>query len=126
MSSAEGSPSEFPARAEKTYSTRKSTPDLLRHVLEETLARGQSSMSEDEWRAMQMVARTQQHMQLQLPMEHVIQLLVEALISTRFPDLASVKVRRQMCQMISGSLCEDPTSMQRMSVFSEQLCESVS
>ncbi len=124
MSSAEGSPNRrYEAQEEQAFTTQKSSPDLLRHVLEETLARGEAGLSQDEWRSLQVIAR---RMESAATVEVVTQSLVESLLSTRFPGLADVNSRRQMCQLISRSLCEDPVSLERIHNFWQQLRESVS
>src|SRR5690606_23489686 len=102
---------------------RKSSTDLLRHVLEATLARGESGVSADEWEALQGIARDPAHREL--PIDRAAELLVGALLATRFPDLADPEARRRMCERIAGSLCGDPTAMQRLKLFWHQLCESV-
>ena len=125
MSSAEGSSnSQFGGSSEQTYFARKSSPDLLRHVLEETLARGEQGMTQDEWRAVQVIARAHVHSKHELPLEHITQILVEALLTTRFPDLAEADRRKRMSQTISATLCMDPTSRERITTFWKQLRES--
>ena len=125
MSSAEGSSNSQYGSPEQTFFARKSSPDLLRHVLEETLARGEQGMTLDEWRAIQMIARTHIHSKHELPLEHITQILVEGLLSTRFPELADSENRKRMSQTISASLCTDPTSRERIKVFWKQLRESL-
>ncbi len=124
MSSADGSTSPENESNEPSFSIRKSSTDLLRHVLEATLAKGEAGMTHEEWESILEIARTNQG--ADLPMDRVTELLVDALLATRFPDLAKKEARRQMCQHISSSLCGDPTSMQRLKAFWNQLRESVS
>jgi len=129
MSSGGGVPAPDNAAKQETFSARKSSPDLLREVLEATLSRGAREMSAGEMSAeecqqLQAVARL--HQSSQLDMSEVAELLVTALLATRFPPLASPEASRQMCQRIAASLCGDPTSMQRLKVFWNQLRQSVS
>jgi hypothetical protein len=123
MSSGGGVPAPENAAKQETFSARKSSPDLLREVLEATLARGAGEMSAEECQQLQAVARM--HRSSQLDMSEVAELLVAALLATRFPPLASPEANRQMCQRIAASLCGDPTSMQRLKVFWNQLRQSV-
>ncbi|MCA9133062.1 MAG: hypothetical protein KDA45_07895 [Planctomycetales bacterium] len=109
---------------ETTFSAKKSSPDLLRHVLEATLAQGETDMTAEEWQSLQAIAR--EHREAQLPIDRAAPLLVAALLATRFPDLARPETHAQMCQRISDSLCGDPTAMQRLKTFWNQLSESVS
>jgi hypothetical protein len=124
MSSGGGGPAPENAAKQETFSARKSSPDLLREVLEATLSRGAGEMSAEECQQLQAVARM--HLSSQLDMSEVAELLVTALLATRFPPLASPEASRQMCQRIAASLCGDPTSMQRLKVFWNQLRQSVS
>ena len=123
MSNADGSREPSLDSRNPTFSSKKSSPDLLRHVLEETLQRGKSGMSEPEWQAIRQIAS--EHRERQLSMDQITELLVAALLAARFPDLASQESRRSMCNRIAASLCGDPTSMQRLKIFWQQLCESV-
>ena len=106
------------------FSARKSSPDLLRHVLEETLAAGSNAMTTEEWERLQNLARS--HWTIDLDMLQVAEKLVSALLTTRFPDLASADANQRMCQRIAGSLCGDPASMQRLKTFWNQLRASIS
>jgi hypothetical protein len=124
MSSGGGAPAPNNAAKHETFSARKSSPDLLREVLEATLARGAGEMSTEECQQLQSIARAQ--LSKELDMAEVAVLLVEALLAKRFPPLASPEASRQMCQRIAASLCGDPTSMQRLKVFWSQLRQSVS
>lgn len=102
---------------------RKSSPDLLRHVLEETLARGAGEMSSEELAALRDVAQALagSHMDMSL----IAEKLVAALLSKRFPDLANPDAHRQMSRRIAASLCGDPTSMQRLKTLWNQLRQSI-
>ena len=106
------------------FSAKKPSPDLLRHVLEETLAAGSNAMTPEEWEKLQALARSD--WTNDLDMLQVTEKLVSALLSTRFPGLASADANHRMCQSIAGSLCGDPESMQRLKTFWNQLRESIS
>lgn len=106
------------------FSAKKSSPDLLRHVLEETLAAGSSAMTPEEWEKLQALARSPS--MVDLDMHQVAEKLVSALLATRFPDLASADANHRMCQRIAGSLCGAPESMQRLKTFWNQLRASIS
>ena len=107
--------------ASSGFSVRKSSPDLLRHVMEATLASGEPGMTAEEWQAIRSIADDPQNSSL--GMDCVAELLVTALLSTRFPDLAAQETSQLMCQRIAASLCGDPTSMQRLKTFWNQLRE---
>jgi hypothetical protein len=111
------------ARQETEFSARKSSPDLMRHVLDATLARGSNAMTSEEWERLQALAR--KHATDDLDMSQVAEILVTSLLGTRFPDLTSANEKCLMCQRIAGSLCGDPASMQRLKTFWNQLRESV-
>ncbi len=127
MSSGAGAPAPDNSGSEAPFSVRKSSPDLLRHVLEATLARGPGDMSSEELQNLQAVARDGLRADStgQLDMVQIAERLVASLLSTRFPDLANVEANRQMCQRIAASLCGDPTSMQRLKTLWNQLRHSV-
>lgn len=120
MSSGGSSASEN-SRTQTQFSARKSSPDLMRHVLEATLARGSSALTAEEWAGLRDIARD--HMTADLDMTQVAQKLVAALLATRFPDLGGPDDSRLMCHSIAASLCNDPTSMQRLKLFWNQLRE---
>ena len=106
------------------FSAKKSSPDLLRHVLEETLAAGSNAMTTEEWEKLQALARSP--LMNGLDMLQVAEKLVTALLATRFPDLSNADANLRMCQRIASSLCGDPASMQRLKVFWNQLRASIS
>lgn len=108
---------------EAQFSAKKSSTDLLRHVLEETLAAGSNAMTSLEWEKMQAVART--HLADELDMHQVAEMLVAALLATRFPNLPGADANQRMVQRIANSLCEDPESMQRLKNFWNQLRASI-
>lgn len=108
---------------EAQFSAKKSSSDLLRHVLEETLAAGSNAMTSLEWEKMQGLARS--HRTDELDMHQVAEKLVAALLATRFPNLASADANQSMCQRIATSLCGDPESMQRLKIFWNQLRASI-
>lgn len=108
---------------EPQFSAKKSSSDLLRHVLEETLAAGSNAMTSLEWEKMQALARS--HRTDELDMHQVAEMLVADLLATRFPNLASVAANQSMCQRIASSLCGDPESMQRLKTFWNQLRASI-
>ncbi len=114
-----GSSASDNSRAQTQFSARKSSPDLMRHVLEATLARGSSAMTAEEWAKLRELARN--HMSADLEMSQVAHKLVAALLAIRFPDLGSPDDSRLMCHSIAASLCGDPTSMQRLKLFWNQL-----
>ncbi|MEO8271287.1 MAG: hypothetical protein ABI557_16315, partial [Aureliella sp.] len=58
-------------------SAKKSSPDLLRHVLEETLAAGSNAMTSQEWETLQDLARI--HSTDDLDMNQIAEKLVSAL-----------------------------------------------
>ncbi|QDV25564.1 hypothetical protein [Aureliella helgolandensis] len=107
-----------------SFSIRKSSPDLLREVLESTLTRGEGGLAPEELLALQEIARA--HGDSQLDMLQITELLVAGLLSTRFPGLANRETNQLMCQRIADSLCGDPVSMQRLKTMWNQLRESVS
>ena len=119
-----GSPAPNNSRSETEFSARKSSPDLMRHVLEATLARGSNAMAPEEWERLQAVARL--HASDELDMSLVAEKLVAALLAVRFPHLSSENEACLMCQRIASSLCGDPASMQRLKTFWNQLRESIS
>lgn len=123
MSSGGGAPTpDNPANA-AAFNVRKSSPDLLRHVLEATLARGAGEMTPEELQNLQAIAR--EHETAQVDMAEIAQRLVASLLSSRFPDLAKPEDHRLMSARIAASLCGDPTSMQRLKTFWNQLRQSV-
>lgn len=109
---------------EDQFSAKKSSSDLLRHVLEETLAAGSNAMTSQEWEKLQGLARS--HATNDIDMHHIAEKLVSAMLATRFPDLASADANHRMSQRIAGSLCDDPESMQRLKTFWNQLRASIS
>ncbi len=119
----DNSRNEAPSPANQS-SVRKSSPDLLRHVLEETLAAGSNAMTSEEWEKLQVLARSP--LMVDLDMLQVAERLVSALLATRFPDLASAEANQRMCQRIAASLCGDPESMRRLKTFWNQLRASIS
>ncbi len=127
MSNGVGGPAPDKSADEATFSVRKSTPDLLRHVLEATLARGAGEMTAEELQELQNLARNilQDSSAERLDMAHIAERLVSCLLSTRFPDLGNATANRQMCQRIAASLCGDPTSMQRLKTLWNQLQRSI-
>jgi hypothetical protein len=127
MSNAGGSPAPGNSANQASISLRKSTPDLLRHVLEATLARGTGEMTAEELQSLQAIARSilQADSTEQLDMALIAERLVACLLTTRFPDLGSAEANRQMCQRIATSLCGDPTSMQRLKTLWNQLQQSI-
>ena len=102
---------------------RKPSPDLMRQVLEETLARGDAGLTPEEWQAVRQIALV--HAQCDLPIDQVALMPVTTLLATRFPELGDEAARQRMCSCVTGSLCGDPTSMQRLKNFWQQLRESV-
>lgn len=112
------------SRKEDQFSAKKSSSDLLRHVLEETLAAGSNAMTSQEWEKLQGLARS--HATNDIDMHQIAEKLVSALLATRFPDLASADANHRMSQRIAGSLCDDPESMQRLKTFWNQLRASIS
>ncbi len=127
MSSAGGAPAPENSASEASFSVRKSSPDLLRHVLEATLARGTGDMTPEELQNLQAVAREilREDSTDPLDMIQITERLVASLLSTRFRDLAEAEANRQMCQRIAASLCGDPTSMQRLKTLWNQLQQSI-
>ena len=119
----DNSRNEAPSSANQ-FAAKKSSPDLLRHVLEETLAAGSNAMTSQEWETLQALARS--HSTNDLDMLSVAEKLVSALLTTRFPDLAGGDANQRMCQRIAASLCGDPESMQRLKTFWNQLRASIS
>ena len=107
------------SRNEEQFAAKKSSPDLLRHVLEATLAAGSNAMTPEEWEKLQALARSPA--MAEADMLQVTEKLVSALLATRFPDLAKADADQRMCQRIAGSLCGDPASMQRLKTFWNQL-----
>lgn len=118
-----GSSASDNSRPEVEFSARKSSPDLMRHVLEATLARGSNAMTSEEWGRLQDLARA--HATDDLDMSQVAEKLVASLLATRFPDLTNMDERCLMCERIAGSLCGDPASMQRLKTFWNHLRESI-
>jgi hypothetical protein len=111
------------ALSQESHAAKNSSPDLLRYVLEATLAKGQNVMSPEEWQAVRQVAIAQQYQEL--PIDQVAEQLVEALLTTRFQGLQGEDTHRRMCQTIASSLCGDPDSMNRLKIFWKQLRESI-
>lgn len=122
-----GGPAPDKSTDEAAFSVRKSTPDLLRHVLEATLARGAGEMTAEELQELQTLARNilQDSPAERLDMALVAERLVSCLLSSRFPDLGNPAANRLMCQRIAASLCGDPTSMQRLKTLWNQLQRSI-
>lgn len=121
MSSGSGAPT--PEDAPQAWNVRKSSPDLLRHVLEATLSRGAGELTPGELEALQAIARQQGT--AAVDMAEITEQLVASLLAARFPDLAPPETHRLMSQRIAASLCGDPTSMQRLKIFWNQLRQSV-
>ena len=123
MSSGGRAPTPDDAAHASAFNARKTSPDLLRHVLEATLARGAGELTSEELQGLQAIAR--EHGASTLDMAQITELLVASLLSSRFPDLAHPAAHRLMSQRIAASLCGDPTSMQRLKTFWNQLRQSV-
>ena len=123
MSSGGGAPAPERPTGPSSDAVRKSSPDLLRHVLEATLARDNAEISAAELEQLRDIAR--QHQTASLDMAQIAERLVASLLSSRFPDLASADAHRLMCSQIASSLCGDPTSMQRLKTLWNQLRQSV-
>lgn len=101
MSNGVGGPAPDKSGDEATFSVRKSTPDLLRHVLEATLARGAGEMTAEELQETKPARNILQDIQAErLDMAHIAERLVSCLLSTRFPDLGNATANRQMCQPV--------------------------
>lgn len=127
MSNGGGSPAPYNSANQASISLRKSTPDLLRHVLEATLARGAGEMTAEELQSLQTIAHSilQGDSTEQLDIALIAERLVACLLATRFPDLGTAEANRQMCHRIAASLCSDPTSMQRLKTLWNQLQQSI-
>lgn len=123
MSSGGGAQTPDDAPQAAAWNVRKSSPDLMRHVLEATLSRGAGEMTPEELEALQAIAR--QHGTAAVDMAEITEQLVASLLASRFPDLAQPEAHRLMSQRIAASLCGDPTSMQRLKTFWNQLRQSV-
>ena len=123
MSSGGRAPTPDNPDGEAAFNVRKSSPDLMRHVLDATLARGAGELTPEELQGLQEIAREKSS--AQLDMAQIAERLVASLLSTRFPDLATPEANRLMCERIAASLCGDPTSMQRLKTLWNQLRQSV-
>lgn len=106
------------------------TADLLRKVLESTLLRGSTGITDSELEALQNIAS--QSRSQPLPLDQVANLLVLKFLEIRFGSNNSKQNTsgekktgfETMAKSIAETLCNDPTSSKRLAEFWDLLQKS--
>ncbi len=129
MSQGFGDNDQGSAHSTSREAAQRST-ELLKTVLEATLARGQNAITAEELDALREAAKS--NSSGQMPLQEVALLLVRTFLTARFKDRLEAgqtnEARQQsldaMCKSIAETLCGDPNSAIRLTQLWKLLHES--